>query len=175
MKKSKGIKFGKIRIRMKRWIGEGCQRIVYTTDYTKNGKQYVIKKALDWEGALSNILEYNIYQTLKKMNSKYLKMFPDFAKLSKNGTFLLVEKCKTAYDKHNFYDATKSETIKNKYFNKIFTSWNSDNHDENWGYTLKGKRPVILDMAYRPRHFRALRDRLGLKKVSFNKLKKAPQ
>lgn len=173
MKKSKGIKFGKLRVRIKRWIGEGCQRVVYTTDYTKNGKQYVIKKALDSEGILSNRLEYNIYQTLKKFNSKYLKMFPDFAKLSKNGTFLLVERCVTASKKHDFdYDDDyKSERLKEKYFKKIFRS---DNHDENWGYTVKGKRPVIIDMAYRPYQFKKLKDLLGLKNVSFDKLKKAP-
>ena len=164
----KTVKIKNRKVTLKNFLGDGCQRDVYNCDYKKDGKSYVVKKAKNISGIRANTFEHNFYNTLKKRGSKHAKLFPDFAGMSACGRFVLVEKCKTAFDTHRIIDCPEaSDVFPNRFLH--------DDHNENWGYTLKGKRAVIMDMGYCVSQFRAMRRAAGLTRIKFETLMKRKQ
>jgi len=162
---AKTVRIGELQVKLGRQLGIGCERRGFDCNYTKNGKQYIVKEARDYGGFRSNLLEYHIFQKLKKDRAKKAKLYPDFEAISKNGKFLLVEKCVIAQKVHK----SDSYNFKEKFFGEEFFY---DDHNENWGYTLKENRPVIIDMAYGMYRFEELISALGIKIPLLKKLKK---
>ena len=158
MAEQKAIRIGGKKIKLTGYMDGGCERACFGSNYKKNGKSFIVKRAHDKDGVKSNTLEYNIYQALVKSKSEYVKMFPEFAALSACGRFVLVERCITAEDHHGYSCRSRSSK---KVFKERFLY---DDHDGNWGYTLKAKRAVIIDMAHGIYGFRALAKALDLLK-----------
>lgn len=146
------IRFGNLRVKRGARLGGGTQRTVYACDYTFRGKKFVLKRADDGD-EYSNKQEFIIYKFVK--GTPYAKYFPEFKKMTKDGRWLLVERCVTAKRKHGSMSSMESEEMAQDIFPDGLVH---DNHSGNWGYTLKDKRPVILDMAHNDYEFSIIKD-----------------
>ena len=139
------IKFGTVRVKRGYELGSGAFRTVYNCDYTCRGKKYVLKYADDAKSRKQNQSEYTIYKFVK--GTEFQKYFPEFRKITSDGTWLLVERCEVAGDDYG-------EASEECYFPHGLLH---DDHNENWGFTLKGQRRVILDMAVGASGYRSIK------------------
>lgn len=79
-------------IRLTGFAGKGAFRVAYNTDYTHEGKEYVVKVARGMRNVDDNLYERQFYKTLK--NTEYAHWVPEFKACTSDGKFLLCEKVK---------------------------------------------------------------------------------
>ena len=156
-------------------LGKGCSRDCHTCNYTKDGKEYVVKQAINNRGYMNNRFEYQIYQHAQHTpNGKY---YPDIPAMSKRGRFLLIERCVIAMKAHQYDKKYKYIPMYNrKYFirdmaNKIFPEFMvHDMNERNWGYTLQDNRPVIIDFGFDADQLSSTAFTLGIPQEKVNDL-----
>ena len=163
---SETIVFSKgIRVRRGDEIGSGCQRTVFECDYTCRGKEFVLKRA---DGSVQpNRSEYSIYRFVK--GTEFEKYFPEFKRITSNGRWLLVEKCRVAEDE-GMGDASEEG-----YFPQGILH---DDHSGNWGWTLYDEREVIIDMAHGSYGYKSIRASIKaslVKRAAKPKIKRKPK
>lgn len=140
MKKHEPVKVGKVTVKKlgDRTLGCGCSRKAWKCDYKKDGVEYILKEAHTEAGVVENRFEYLI--ATFGIKSEYAPYIPRVAAISRNGRYMLVERCVTrSRSKREYEDC-------DDVFPQSLLEVVNDLHGGNWGYSKADGRPVIFDM-----------------------------